>query len=159
MDRDCRFIVVHCADTPPDMDIGAAEIRSWHVLPPPRGRGWRDIGYHFVIRRTGSIERGRHLDQDHLIEPDEVGSHVQGYNSVSIGICLVGGARRVPGGLEPEDNFTRIQYDTLAAQLKVLQRQFPKARIVGHHDLNPGKACPSFDVAAFLDRYRIKQPA
>ncbi len=159
MSRDCKYIVVHCADTPADMDIGAAEIRTWHVLPPPRGRGWSDIGYHFVIRRNGVVERGRPLDEDHIIEPAEVGAHVAGYNSVSIGICLVGGARRVVGGLAPEDNFTTEQFDALAVKLRTLQHQFPQARIVGHHTLNPGKDCPSFDVDAFLARRGIEQNA
>lgn len=160
MNRECKFIVVHCSDTPSEMDIGAAEIRIWHTAPPPHGNGWRDIGYHFVIRRDGTIERGRPLDQDHLIEPDEVGSHVQGYNSVSVGVCMVGGARRVAGGgLAAQDNFSKHQYDMLAAHLMVLKKQFPHARIVGHHTLNPGKACPSFDVDAFMARYGIGQPA
>lgn len=158
MNRECKFIVVHCSDTPSDMDIGAAEIRTWHTLPPPRGNGWSDIGYHFVIRRDGKLELGRSLDQDHLIEPGEVGAHVAGYNSVSIGICLVGGARRVAGGgLAPQDNFTPRQFEVLANELRTLQSQFPRARIVGHHTLNPGKACPSFNVDAYLAQRGIEQ--
>lgn len=160
MSRECKYIVVHCSDTPSDMDIGAKEIRAWHTARPPKGNGWSDIGYHFVIRRDGTIERGRHLDEDHLIEPAEVGAHVQGYNSVAIGICLVGGARRVNGGgLAPQDNFTPRQFEVLANELRALQHQFPHARIVGHHTLNPGKACPSFNVDAFLERSGIRQPA
>ena len=47
--------VVHCADTPAEMDIGAAEIRKWHT----EDNGWDDIGYHYVIRRDGILENGR----------------------------------------------------------------------------------------------------
>ncbi len=49
-----NLIVVHCAATPPSMNIGAAEIRKWHT-----DKGWSDIGYHYVIRRDGTQEEGR----------------------------------------------------------------------------------------------------
>ena len=64
------FVVVHCVDTSAKMDIGASEIRRWH-----QERGWKDIGYHFAVRRNGEIEKGRH----HA----EVGAHVLGYNALS----------------------------------------------------------------------------
>ena len=51
-------IVIHCADTYEDMDIGAEDIRKWHV----EERGWSDIGYHKVIRRDGTVEDGRDLN-------------------------------------------------------------------------------------------------
>ena len=59
-------------------DVAAAEIHSWH-----RAKGWAGIGYHFVIRKDGSIERGR---------PQEtIGAHAgAGVNGCSIGICLCG---------------------------------------------------------------------
>lgn len=47
------YIVVHCAATKPSMDIGADTIRDWHV----NGNGWRDIGYHLVIKRNGDVEK------------------------------------------------------------------------------------------------------
>lgn len=156
MNRDVKYIVVHCADTPADMDVGAKEIDLWH-----KEKGWAMIGYHFVIRRNGNVEKGRPLDDDHLIEPNEVGAHVAGYNSVSIGVCMVGGAKRVvtmvngvkKKSLIPEDNFNSLQYDSLVEVLTKLHNQFPKARIVGHRDLNAGKACPSFSVRDFLIKY------
>jgi len=54
-----RFVdtlIIHCAATPPSMDIGAKEIDRWH-----KEQGWSEIGYHFVIRRDGTIEKGRPL--------------------------------------------------------------------------------------------------
>ena len=51
-------VVIHCADTPEDMDIGAEKIREWHT----KERGWDDIGYHWVIRRDGTLDPGRPID-------------------------------------------------------------------------------------------------
>ena len=47
--KETKYVVVHCADTPADMDVGAADIRRWHVDE----RGWDDVGYHWIIRRSG----------------------------------------------------------------------------------------------------------
>ena len=60
------------------MDIGAKEIKAWH-----KGKGWKDIGYHYVIRLNGKVELGRPLEK--------MGSHVVGYNRDSVGVCYVGG--------------------------------------------------------------------
>jgi N-acetyl-anhydromuramyl-L-alanine amidase AmpD len=64
------------------MDIGANTIKQWHTDPKPKGNGWNDIGYHYVVRRNGEIERGR--------EDSVIGAHARGGNSDSIGICWVG---------------------------------------------------------------------
>ena len=111
------YIVIHCAATKPSMDIGAAEIKSWH-----RKKGWLDIGYHFVIRRDGIIEPGRPIDVP--------GAHARGYNHISLGICLVGGVAE--DGKTPEDNFTEQQWVELAALVKYLKEQFPDAEVLGH---------------------------
>jgi N-acetylmuramoyl-L-alanine amidase len=79
-------IIGHCSFTPPKMDIGAAEIRGWHVDE----NGWLDIGYAYVIRRNGIIELGRDLDNDGDVD-EEIGAHARGFNAHSIGICVVGG--------------------------------------------------------------------
>lgn len=128
--RVIHTLVVHCADTPKTMDIGAKEIREWHL-----GRGWNDIGYHFVIRRDGVLELGRDLSLP--------GAHVEGHNQDSIGVCLVGGK----GGF----NFTRAQFWTLDKLIENMQRQFPIKSILGHRDF-PGvqKECPCFDVKSWL---------
>jgi N-acetyl-anhydromuramyl-L-alanine amidase AmpD len=69
------LIVLHHSASP---DVGAAEIHSWHLQ-----KGWAGIGYHFVIRANGSIERGRPLET--------IGAHAgPRVNGYSIGICLAG---------------------------------------------------------------------
>ncbi|AWB77265.1 TPA: N-acetylmuramoyl-L-alanine amidase [Stenotrophomonas maltophilia] len=137
-----QFIVVHCAATRPSMDVGVAEIRRWHLQ-----RGFFDIGYHFVIRRDGTVEKGRNLDVP--------GAHVEGYNGRSVGVCMVGGVSEHDVNV-PENNFTPAQFDALRKLLGELRRDhFPHAQIVGHHDLNKGKACPSFDVKDWLNHNTI----
>lgn len=126
------YLVVHCSATKEDQDIGVNEIRRWH-----RQRGFFDVGYHYVIRRDGSIEKGR--------EDNVPGAHARGFNHRSLGICLVGGVES--NGKTAEQNFTPQQYETLKSLLFNLKREYPEATVLGHRDLpNVNKACPSFDM-------------
>ena len=124
------YIVIHCAATKPSMDIGADTIRDWHV----NGNGWRDIGYHLVIRRDGSVEKGRDINDS--------GAHAAGYNSKSIGLCLVGGMAEDNSA---ENNFTAQQWTSLLAKVKELIVDYPSAKVIGHNEISE-KECPSFDV-------------
>ena len=143
------FICIHCSATPADAkheNIGAAEIRQWH-----RAKGWRDIGYHFVIKRDGTVEKGRPVDMP--------GAHEPKINSRSVAVCMVGGAP--PIGSEAakkglgENNFTPAQWSSLETLVRELHRKFPKAEVIGHRDV-PGvrKACPSFNVRAWWIEHR-----
>ncbi len=115
------------------MDIGAAEIRKWHT-----DKGWQDIGYHYVIRRDGTIEEGR---------PEaKTGAHVQNHNHDSIGICMVGG---VNAANKPESNFTRYQWGALEHLVKNCVMRHPGASVSGHNDWTDAKACPSFNAKAW----------
>ena len=122
------FITVHCSATPPQRDVDVAEIRQWH-----KEKGWRDIGYHFVIRRSGDVELGRPLSQ--------TGAHVKGHNKANIGVCMVGGCN---AGLQPEDNFTLAQRKALFGLMTALQDQFliSDENVKGHKDWGVNKACP-----------------
>lgn len=126
-------IFVHCSATKPTMDIGVREIRQWH-----KEQGWLDVGYHFIIRRDGTVEEGRPVDT--------VGSHVQGWNDRSVGVCLVGG---IDAKGKPEANFTPIQMSALKSILTMLRAKYPEATIMAHHDVAP-KACPSFDLQRWV---------
>ena len=133
-----NYIVIHCAYTTKTQDIGVHEIDRWH-----RDRGWWGIGYHFVIRRDGSIETGRPMEV--------IGAHVKGYNDESIGICLVGGRA---GGKEArdQDNFTFQQGVALHELLQVICQEYPNAKVVGHRDLDSSKTCPVVDLK-LIKRY------
>lgn len=134
--RTINHLVVHCSATPQSMNIGAKEIRRWH-----KDKGWSDIGYHYVIRRSGKREKGR---------PDsKVGAHVKGHNAGSLGICLVGGVD-ADNRERAEFNFTKKQIIALDILLRLLTRKHKDAIVLGHRDFpEVKKACPCFDVGAW----------
>lgn len=141
------YVVWHCSASRPGHDIGAREIREWHLA-----KGWSDIGYALVIRRDGTIEPGRALDA--------IGAHVAGHNSDSVGICMVGGldAEGKPFASRP-DLFTPAQWDSARVVYELMRRMYSHAEHLGHRDLSPDlngdgkiaqgewlKTCPGFDV-------------
>ena len=134
MIKEVQYIIVHCSATPPDMDIGVEDIRQWH-----REKGWSDVGYHYIIRRNGNVEKGRSDNQS--------GAHVRGYNSVSLGICMVGG---VDDFNTPDANYTASQWKALDKLVNDLKLTYPSAKVCGHRDM-PGvdKACPCFDAISW----------
>lgn len=134
--RDVNKLIVHCSASDDGDDIGVKDIRQWHIA-----RGFKDIGYHFVIRRDGTLERGR--------DEEKAGAHAQGHNTSSIGICLIGGVEADKKELA-EFNYTRAQMATLETLILKLMLKYPRAQVLGHKDL-PGvsKACPCFDVKAW----------
>lgn len=134
--RKINMLVIHCSWTPPEMDIGTSTIRRWH-----RANGWLDIGYHYVIKRDGTVENGRPAHQQ--------GAHARGYNRHSLGICLIGG-KGADGN--DERNFTEAQYKSLRELIARLKDEHPIEDIVGHCDLDDNKTCPTFDVGAWLSQ-------
>ncbi|MDO8328871.1 MAG: N-acetylmuramoyl-L-alanine amidase [Fluviicoccus sp.] len=130
-----QYIAVHCSATRPTANIGAADIDTMH-----RARKFACIGYHYVIRRSGAVEKGR---------PERnAGAHVEGYNSKALGICLVGG---IDCQGKAQNNFTPAQLDALRQLLAELKTRYPQAIVQGHRDFpNVAKDCPCFDVRAWL---------
>ena len=144
MEREVNLIVVHCSATRVDRDITARDIDSFH-----RVCGFSSWGYHYYVRKDGSIEKMR--------DESEPGAHASGHNRDSIGLCYEGGLD-VNG--RPADTRTAAQKRTLVALLRSLRADYPGARIVGHRDLSPDvngngrvdkwertKECPCFDAA------------
>ena len=134
--RTITLIIVHCSAVRPDQESPAVKIDSWH-----RDKGWSGIGYHWVVRRDGTLEAGR---PEYL-----AGAHCLGHNAHSIGVCYEGGLD-IRG--QPADTRTPQQRQTLRRLLEELHRRYPRALITGHHDLNPHKDCPCFDaVSEYID--------
>jgi N-acetyl-anhydromuramyl-L-alanine amidase AmpD len=125
--RVITLLIIHCSAVKPDQTSSAAQIDTWH-----RQRGWKfGIGYHYVVRRNGEIEHGR---------PEwMIGAHCLNHNAHSIGICYEGG---LDARGQPDDTRTAEQKASLRRLLEDLHRRYPRALIVGHHDLDPKKACP-----------------
>jgi len=149
MSKSMKYLVIHCTDTPAGREVSAADIRAWHTSPPPRGRGWKQVGYTDLIHLDGRVERLVKNNEDAQVDPWEVTNGAAGYNSVSRHIVYAGGK----GG----DTRTPAQKEALKRYVTDFHHRFPQVRIVGHRELNPGKACPSFDVAAWLREIGIRQ--
>ena len=144
--RDINLIVIHCTATEAGVDYDVSQVREWH-----KKRGFRDIGYHFLIHLDGRIERGRPWDTP--------GAHAKGYNNNSIGIVYVGGIKN----WKPSDTRTVAQIYSLRAAVEMLKAQYPMIDLVGHRDLSVDlngdgmiteqewmKQCPCFDVKTDL---------
>lgn len=128
--RPIELIVIHCSATRSDRPFPLEAVIACH-----RARGFATIGYHYYLTRDGTVHAGRPLYQE--------GAHVTGHNRRSIGICYEGGLN--PDGI-PADTRTEAQKESLLKLLHRLKTDYPQARIVGHHDLDPHKACPCFEV-------------
>jgi len=135
-----REIVVHCAATRPSwmhnrpLADKVAEIRRWHV----EDRGWRDIGYHWVIDRDGAVAPGR--------AETEIGAHVAGHNAGTIAISLIGG-HGASADDRFADHFTPAQDAALRRLIAEIEGRAGGAlQISGHNEYAP-KACPGFHVA------------
>ena len=124
-------IILHCSATPPGQRVDVETITRWH-----KQRGFKTIGYHFFIDRSGTIHAGRPLE--------EQGAHCKGQNAHSIGICYEGGLNKEGKPLDTRTILQRIAMKELVAQLL---GQFPDATVHGHREF-ANKACPCFDVEA-----------
>ena len=121
--KNIQYLVIHTSASR-KRGVDAAEIDRWH-----RSRGWRGIGYHFVIvdgthshLMDGAVQTGR--------SETEIGAHTLGINSISLGICCVGHG--------DDQDFSRPQKEALVELLAslVVKYRVPVANIIGHRDIN-----------------------
>jgi len=134
--RNIDRIVIHCTATPEGRDVSIEEVTRWHTDPKPHGRGWSRVGYHYLIKLDGTIERG--------LDEDVTGIHVRHHNEGAIAIVYAGG---LDANGNPKDTRTAAQKDAMARLVSGLKCAYPSAEVLGHND-HPGvaKACPCFDV-------------
>ena len=123
-------IIIHCSATPEGRDVSVADITAWH-----KERGFRTIGYHYVVYTDGSIHCGRPVE--------EIGAHCLGQNRNSIGICYIGGLDS--RHLLPKDTRTPAQKDSLRMLVERLRKEYPGASVHGHKEF-AAKACPCFEI-------------
>ena len=132
------FIVLHHIGESNE-DFSAAEIHRWHI-----NNGWAGIGYHFVIRKNGTIERGRPIDT--------IGAHCYGYNKRSVGINVVGDFEK---DFPTNDQLrSAVQLTAYLCQLYRLN-PFGDEVILGHCDLN-NTLCPGKNFYSELHDFRTK---
>lgn len=155
-----EYLIVHESDSAWG---NVEEIDAWH-----RARGFRAIGYHYVIGNAyptylslrdrdpdlghdGKLFTGRDLDGDDDID-EEVGAHCPGYNSRSLAVCLVG-----KGGRYSEAQLVTL-YDFLEGKCR--QYGIPVDRVLGHCETasghRQGKSCPSLPMDQVRDTVRAR---
>lgn len=154
MSKPLKYLVIHCTATPEGREVSSAELRHWHTDPVSHGgRGWKQVGYTDMIHLNGGVERLVDNNEDADVDPWEVTNGAAGYNSVSRHVVYVGGV--APDGRTAKDTRTAAQKAALERYVRLFHRRFPSVRIVGHNELNSGKACPSFDVQQWLEKLKI----
>lgn len=122
------------------------------------GRGWRRVGYHYLIQQDGCIVQLHEHNDNDTIEPWEITNGVRGQNSQSIHICYVGGcAAEKPEEARwhpPKDTRTKAQKEAIKTLVKDLLKQFETTQVAGHNQF-ANKACPSFDVSLWAKQVKI----
>lgn len=151
-----KRLVIHCTATRQGREVSGDEIRRWHTSPKSRGgRGWKQVGYSDLIHLNGGVENLVPYDEDQKVDPWEVTNGAAGYNSTSRHVVYAGGL--AIDGFTAKDTRTPAQKKALERYVRAFVRQHPGAEVVGHRDL-PGvaKACPSFDVKAWLKEIGLR---
>lgn len=149
MKRNILYIVVHCTATPPETTIDSIKNYWKNEL------GWKNPGYHYIIKRNGEIVK--------ILSEDQIANGVAGFNTAAVHISYIGGLDKHG---KSADNRTEAQKHALFYKLVALSEKYPNATIVGHRDLSPDKNgdgvieqrewvknCPGFDVRQWLKNY------
>ena len=128
-----RIIVHHTGPGDASTDPDTKTIDEWH-----KKNGWAGIGYHFVIRKNGSIERGR--------PEGAIGSHAQGANSDSIGIHVGGNFEEFEPTAKQIESLIKLMQD-LCAKYKI---PADRKHIIGHKEVC-STSCPGKNLYSKLD--------
>lgn len=142
------YLVIHCTATPEGREVTSADIRRWHTSPVGvGGRGWKQPGYTDIIHLDGTVERIVANNEDANVDPWEITNGATGYNSVSRHVVYSGGMTKDMKA--PKDTRTPAQRKAMEEYVRDFHRRFPTVKIIGHNEV-AAKACPSFDVQAWL---------
>ena len=133
--RTINTIILHCSASIEGVNLSGNDIRSMHCNPVRLGgRGWRNPGYHYVVRLDGTV--------DAILPIDRIANGVKGHNADAIHICYVGGLDKTG---KPANTMTMAQREAIRTLLAQLHDRYPKATLHGHREF-AAKACPCFDV-------------
>lgn len=142
------YLVIHCTATPEGREVTSADIRRMHTAPVSEGgRGWKQVGYTDIIHLDGKVERLVANNEDANVDPWEITNGATGYNSVSRHVVYSGGMTKDMKA--PKDTRTPAQRKAMEEYVRDFHRRFPTVKIIGHNEV-AAKACPSFDVQAWL---------
>lgn len=175
-----QLFVIHCTATPEGRTITHHDIQQWHLAPLHnsddtikykgktynsvaelpnekiagvpinllKGRGWNQVGYSDMILLDGTLVNLVPYDTDTNVDPWKITNGATGINAKARHIVYVGGMDKQ--GLVPKDTRTPAQRMTLEAWVRTTIRYAPLIQGAGHNQF-AAKACPSFNVPAWLD--------
>lgn len=118
-----EYIALHHAAA---VTCTAAQVDQWH-----KDNDWSGIGYHYFVRKDGTIYRGR--------PENKMGAHVSGMNNRSLGICA-------EGNYDIETTMPTAQYNAIVELISDIKTRYPNAKVVGHREIGssdcPGRYYP-----------------
>jgi len=127
-DRKVTRIFIHCSASDIPAHDNIATLRAWHLA-----RGWSDVGYHYFIRKDGTLEDGRPLERTPAAQ--------RGHNTGTLAICL--------HGLK-KDKFTAAQFAALRRLCREIDQAYDGAVTYHGHCEVAAKSCPVFDYREVL---------
>lgn len=150
--REITETIVHWTDTYTNKNVNAQQIHdTQNQLYEKSGLAKDGIAYHYIIRRDGSLQRGRPIDL--------IGQHstTNDHDNFSIGIAFVGGFNCPSGTEEPERfrsarSLTIAQFKTFDLFCRSFYKMYPGGQILGHNDIDPDQFDPGFDVIDYCQR-------
>jgi N-acetylmuramoyl-L-alanine amidase len=142
--RDFTEFVVHWTESFKNQNLTAEDIHEWHL-----DKGYTGIGYHYIITRSGILQRGRPLNI--------IGDHAPefNHNQYSIGIAFVGGYNCSIGTKNPDrflssESFTQSQWTTFDMFCEAFYTVLPAGQAWGHNDVSDMNTDPGFNVQKFV---------
>lgn len=141
-----KRLIIHCTATPEGRPVSRKDIEQWHLVE----RGWRKVGYSDMIHLDGRIENLIPHDYDDCVDSWEMSNGAKGFNGTSRHVVYVGG-----GKSKGIDTRTEAQKLALELYVKAFKHDHPKAKVIGHNEVNKYKDCPSFDVQAWLKTINV----
>lgn len=153
MPKKRKYLVIHCTATQEGMPVTPEMVKAWHTLPPPRGRGWNQVGYSKLILLSGLVHSFVNENEDEFVDTFEITNGVAGINSVSMHICYVGGLDKY---LNPQDTRTEEQKAVMKRVVLEILAKWPDLKVAGHYHF-ANKACPSFNVEKWLESIGVQE--
>ncbi len=124
-----KAIVLHHADA---ASCSVEDIHRWHLA-----NGWIGCGYHFLVRKDGTVWQGRPIDW--------IGAHAKGVNEISVGVCFEGSYG------SKDTQMPAVQLQVGKELVSYLMLLYPEASVKRHKDYCstdcPGKYFPFDEIA------------
>jgi N-acetylmuramoyl-L-alanine amidase len=149
-----KYLIIHCTATQEGKELTADDIRRMHCSPPPKGRGWKQVGYSDMIHLSGLVTNLVPYDEDGIVQPREITNGALGLNGVSRHVVYVGGVEK--DGKTPKDTRTNQQLLSLRNYVHQMIANHPNIEILGHNQVEQ-KACPCFDVPVWLKTIGVNE--